>query len=540
MIKNSLLPEKIGAYYLFSKRIIGFDINRTHVTATRILLKGTQITIEQCIEEKLEAGIAEHQERVAQAIKTIIGNMPKYNEIRTALSSSLIVGKEPTRPWVSHEKIAMAVEFEVGPLLPFSVQDAIFDFIITHVNQEEGTARILVAATQKQHIAYHMQLFELAGISPDIITIDMFALYGLYKQVTPKADQGNIAFVDVGSQSTTITYIKQNQLYYIRSLPKGVSTIAKAVSKDLNLQPGQAIGNIMRFGIKNAEDPKHTQVMTQAIKQFWQDVQFKLQSVTSSDEPAQKEKIILLGMATDIEGLALFLKEELSVEGEIFDIQSFLQDSAIHIATKQPIKSTQVMSVSVALPSLETSFFTLRRKEFKLSGTSLLFKQLFVGSFLLVLLFGSLISFMIVQVHALKSEAINLEAETVAEIKERFTKIDEDEDRLDDVIEAAGKEVKQQESVLSAFLRSPSSSILNYLLELTKRLNPQLLGLQVEQITISQDKIIMKLTVRDYDALKMLEYDLAQSPLFKHISPQEDPSFTMEITLAKGKSDGNA
>ena len=109
---------------------------------------------------------------------------------------------------------------------------------------------------------------------------------------------------------------------------------------------------------------------------------------------------------------------------------------------------------------------------------------------------------------------------------------------FEDVIEAARTQIKEQERVLSAFLHSPSSSILAYLFELTNRLDAKTLGLVVYQLTITGDKIRLKARVRDYEALKILEYDLAQSPLFKHIEPQEDPDFTMEITLAQRKSNG--
>jgi len=213
-------------------------------------------------------------------------------------------------------------------------------------------------------------------------------------------------------------------------------------------------------------------------------------------------------------------------------------DRTISIKTPHPIKSTQIMSVSIALPSPETERFNLRQEEFALPTEAQLLKQLLVACFLVIALFGSFTAYTILQIHALKSEAAELESETVAEIKERFTKIDDTQDDLEDVIEAARTEVQEQERLLSAFLRSPSSSALNYLLELTTRLDPQALGLQMKQITITENKIIFSARVRDYDALKILEYDLSQSPLFKNITPQEDPDFTMEITLAQRKSNG--
>ena len=76
MIKNIFLPEKIGTYYLFSKRIIGIDIGKTHINATQVHVGGNTISIEKCIEENLEAGNPnDHTERLGHALKKIISRV---------------------------------------------------------------------------------------------------------------------------------------------------------------------------------------------------------------------------------------------------------------------------------------------------------------------------------------------------------------------------------------------------------------------------------------------------------------------------------
>jgi len=565
MIRNVLLPEKIGSYHLFAKRVIGFDINRIHVTATKVLFKGSSVTIEQSIEEKLDVDLVEHHERIAHAIKTIINQMPKYNEVRTAISSSVVVFKELHMPFSSHEQIKMAVEFEVDPLLPFSAQDAIIDFIITKVNPENNSADILVAAVQKHHIAEHLQPFELAGVDASVITVDLFALYGLYKRMPAyQATMDDVALIDLGSQTTGIGYIKDHRLSYIRSLPSGVNAIVRAVSKELNIQPGQAIREVIGFGINKEGDPKYTQAVSNAVKRFWKEVQFTVSSFMtsaqesiqedegSSDNVAQrdiqgqlqkKQKVILLGMATDIEGLASFLQDDLGVVCELFDITSLTSNASVRIKTAHPITSAHIMSVSIALSSQEADSFNLRQKEFTSYTSRLLLKQLIMGIFLLIVLFGSLATFMFLQVHNLKKEADALEEVTIEQLKQRFKSINESEDKLEQVIESAEREVVSQEKLLSAFLQSSSSSVLTYLLELTDRLNAQELGLEVSQIAIKDGKIIFKGKMRNeanYAGLRVLEQSLAESSLFKIVSPpQEVPgNINMVLELKKRKSHG--
>jgi len=662
ILRSVLLPEKVDNFYLFSKRVVGFDINRSHVIATVILLKGSKVIIEQVIEEKLDMLIDEHEERVSQVVKKIINQVPSYNEVRIAIPSSLVVFKELYMPFLEYEKIKMALDFEVDPLLPFSVQDAVVDFIVTKTYAEEKSTDILVAAVQKQHIIKQLSLFEKADISPAVITVDLFALYGLYKKIPEyQKEVDNVALIDLGSQVTSISYIKDQKLSYVRSVPQGISGIVKKISKDLNIEPGKAVNEVIKFSTLQ-EDSESKEIISRAMKEFWQKIQFTLDRFheqdknreikkrqeseqesnpkekdkaakfverTSSaaseqkilekdsdelkelstqvlseedkgekvaispekskeeasslekkdesksteisvvekqdamlpavkkeqkdkeekivsfvkDEPLKSEnknlKIILLGLATDIEGLASFLQKELGLSCSIFNMHSLQEDASIVISNQKVIKSTMLMSLSIALPSEEVEFFNLRQKELSVSSDTLLLKQLIVAGALIAILFITLISTMIMQNYNLSSERQQLEEQTVTEIKERFKNIDEEEENSEELIESAEESIKKQEAVLKAFLRSSSHSALSCLLELTKRLNAKELGLKVEQIIITNDLITLKARVRDYDALKILEFDLSQSPLFGDIEPQDDPHFTMEIMLKKKRKNGN-
>ncbi len=175
----------------------------------------------------------------------------------------------------------MVVNFEVEPLLPFSLADAIIDFIITHTNKTEESSQVLVATVQKQHIAQHLKLFENSGIDPNMITVDLFALYGLYQYVPSYAQRkGGVVLLDLGLNSTRMAYIQNDQLKLIRTLPKRVSTIAKEVAQELNIAPTQAMDHIMRFGLESADWPEYLKAIKKVSISFWNSIRFTLTSFT--------------------------------------------------------------------------------------------------------------------------------------------------------------------------------------------------------------------------------------------------------------------
>src|SRR5579859_2297608 len=214
MIKNLFLPEKIKNYYLFPKRVIGFDIGKTYIRATQAYINGKTTTIEKVITQPLPTG-GDYTERVSLGIKSILNSMDKYDAIYTALSSSMVVFKELTLPFTTKEKIALVVSYEVESSLPFTLDSSVIDFIITKTYADRSD--VVVAAVQKQHIAEHLALFEAAGVQANKILVDLFSLYSLMLQKPDYAHSKEAqAVIDIGFSATNIAYIQSGQLKFIR------------------------------------------------------------------------------------------------------------------------------------------------------------------------------------------------------------------------------------------------------------------------------------------------------------------------------------
>ena len=534
MIKHVFLPEKIGTYFLFSKRIVGVDIGKTHINATKILVRGNTIVIEQSYEEKVEAGTpATYIKRATKALKSIFNRMGKYDEIHTALSSSLVIFKELKLPFITHDKISMIINFEVEPLLPFSINDAVVDFIITKKISAEQASEVLVAAVQKQYIAEHLAIFEAANIQPTVITVDMFALYGLFNQMPPYAKLANgIALIDLGLHATRIAFIYNKQLRFIRTLSKGIFHIAKAVSENLDIGAHEVGEDIIRFGLEKPDAPEYEQAITNTLTSFWNEINFTITSFTarmSAKKPI--EKIIFLGGGAQMKGLPAFVTKNFNIPCETFQVNTITQNKNIKLKNSHVVPQATIISLSAALPSSITMDFNLRKVEFLLIDRTLLIKQLATIVVLTLALLISLITHYTIQVKKLTREAESSEQEAIRVLQEEFT-IPREDKSLSDIIDAAEVEVKNERETWFAFSSQARASFLQYLLELTSLIDKESLAFTIDRITIAEGTIILKAQVKDYEALKILERELRQSKLFSDVEPQDTPSFTMKITLA--------
>lgn len=531
MIKQLFLPEKIGSYYLFGKRILGIDIGKTHVSATQLYLSGSSITLEKIVEHKITpSNTTSYQERVIETLKLVLASCDRATEIHTALSSSQVVFKELKLPFVSKEQITKIIKFEVEPLLPFSAQEAIIDFIITKKIPEEKSSEILVAATQKQIIAQHLELFAAAGVNPNIITVDFFNLYGLYLQIPSYAElPGSVALLDLGVQSTQIAYISNGQLRLIRTLPYGVSTIAKEISDITGISAADALEELIRFGLESQDKSPHFDAIMSAIGSFWNKINFTLSSFTAQTQQESISHIFLFGGGAHIKGLASFVTHQMQVPTELFNGNKITQ-AGITVPNKSMVTSSSIISLAAAFPSPITNEFNLRKEDFKLSDTRASLQEIIILTTLIFLLLGALLAHTIVQVGKYNSEISQSQEEALDALKKHFKSIEPEEDSLtEEVINTAQQEKKREENRWLPF--SNKKLFLQVLSELTTKIDKEGLGFVPEEIMITDTTVTLKGRVRDFEALKTLERELRKSKLFTLTESPQEPEFTMRLKL---------
>ena len=184
MIKDIFLPEKIGSKRIYAQRFLGFSIVDKTVTCAVVYAKRKKTIVEKLIKKEIEQGPEQnYNERAAQAIKKILSQIEKYDQINIAAPASLVVFKELETPFKDPDKIRMILDYEIESMLPFPIEEAITDFIITKQRKNENSSQILVAAIRKNDLQRILDIYTAAQIEPNNITIDLFSIYNLYQQI---------------------------------------------------------------------------------------------------------------------------------------------------------------------------------------------------------------------------------------------------------------------------------------------------------------------------------------------------------------------
>jgi type IV pilus assembly protein PilM len=494
MIKEIFLPSKIGKHRIYSERILGFSIQDDIVSCVQVYATRSKIFVEKTIKEKIEDGSLDTQtERTAQAIKKILANVGKYKQIWVSISSSIVVFKEMEVPFKDTDKIRMVLDYEIEPMLPFSIDEAITDFIITKYSKEENKSQILAAAVRQQDLVATLEIYRAAGIEPANISIDLFALYSLYQQIPEYQNIKNAcAIIDIGSNHSRIAFLQNGELRLTRIMPRGINNILKAINSETNISIDILKENLEKFGLQEIGNSVYDKSAKQQFISFFNDIQFTLNSFSLTLNVEQGvTKILIAGPHSTLKNLAPFCKEVLQTPCEVFACEKIFLNNRYQNKIKAFSNNwtEYAYAMGTALSSDQQSEFDLRRGSFILPMQNMIKKQIIAASIIFSAIFGTLFIRGYLQIHKLSSEIEKIEKQESDKLKKLFPKDYKlpREPKFATLVKEAEKVLAEKKDMWAPFEKERMQPLL-ILQELTSMIDKKRFDVTIDKVSISEEK----------------------------------------------------
>lgn len=420
MIKKLFLPSVIGKHRIFAEQILGCSLEENRMSVALINAQRSSTTINFLAEEQLEAGFDDtYQERAAAALKKIIAKAPSFNLVNIAIPASIIVFKELKLPFIDIDKIKMIIEYEVEPLLPFSLEECIVDFIVT--KQEDGNSQVLVAAVRIDDLTTHLEPFNKAGLTPHKITIDLFALYGLYQQIPeyqklPHAS----AIVDIGSRVTRVAFLYHGELRLTRNIQNGFLSLTKTIAHELSKPEEEIALSLMERGLQKTGSAPYDTAVEKACMTLLNDIQFTLNSFSLKLSFYEGiNKILFVGSYASMPEFIPYGAVLLQTTCELFSCEKIFENSTIKngIKTGSVNWGHQAIALGTALTYQPHREFNLRRKIFAIGDNELAYNQLLASCILIIAITLGLFTHGYLQISGLEKTTTELEQKEVKKLK---------------------------------------------------------------------------------------------------------------------------
>jgi Tfp pilus assembly PilM family ATPase len=577
MIHNLFIPCRIGNYYLHTKKVLTIEV--TPIVVYGLLFEYSAKKI--ILKEKYTISLKENS-YLAQinAIKKIVSSAGKVDEIISNCATPAMVFKELQLPFIGKDNLKIVLPLEIENILPFSLDQAVINFMVTNEDLEKKVSTVLVCAVRKQDIDEQYELFKKADVSLDVLTVDVFALYHLYqsyigqntiekKSVISKVSlQGNLVpfykrlftifshkktkdavnqsqqilqnfnpertevLVDIGYNSIKVLYIKDNILSAVRVIPFGI---------------GQTIETLQDQAEKSYEDMIHSlssghidSVLLDKIKKIFDEIAKTLLYFQQKEGLAYlaPHKISMTGFYTNF---AVFIEQAKSYFGSIvipIDMKKCLESVSVSYDSKINITSEYFRSISCALSwhyQVDNNLLETIAREKELRAVSL---QTVVMVLTSLLCLGAVWWRSSEQLQRWQTAYNVSRKQLLTEIQDQMNLDVRGEKNLKALVEKTESVLKRERQLWFSFTQQNEASILEYLQDLSVAIDREAIGLELKSLHIDYQKVIMSGTVKDFPALDIFYEELQELKLLKLVDrPIDFANWTIELkpkTTAKG------
>ena len=214
-------------------------------------------------------------------------------------------------PQMNESEMATAVEFEAKKYVPLALSDIDLSWTILSVDPLSGkTVKILLTAVPKQITQNYMQVFEAAGLKPQVGEIEALALIR-----SLMAHQNiNCVIIDIGAKATSLNIVENGFLRLSRNLNIGGETITGKIAESLRLSFTRAEQFKKDFGVSGST------FVPETIKPVLNIIKNEVKQLLTiyQSQNVKVDKVVLIGGGALLPGITDFF-QDLKVQVELGD-----------------------------------------------------------------------------------------------------------------------------------------------------------------------------------------------------------------------------
>jgi type IV pilus assembly protein PilM len=200
-------------------------------------------------------GAIKDQEAVQSAIKKLVGNLKiKVKGVATSIAGWSVIIKKVDLPQMSEDELAQNIQVEAEQYIPFNVEDVNIDFqILGSSSEKTDRMEVMLVAAKKEVIDDYTSLIKKAGLSPQVVDVDFFALENAFEANYDAAESGGVALVDIGATKMNINVLKNGVSMFNRDASIGGYQITEDIRQRFGLEYEEA--EKVKLGLSSEKVP---------------------------------------------------------------------------------------------------------------------------------------------------------------------------------------------------------------------------------------------------------------------------------------------
>jgi len=316
-----------------SKRTVGLDVGSGLIKLVVIdHSKGEPELVKVAITPVLADAIVEGEVMdpgiVADAIRGLyVTGGVKQKNVVAAVGGRDVIIKKIQMDRMQESDAREVIRWEAEQHVPFDMENVELDFQILDPDGEGLQMNVLLVAAKRELVENKRSLLTDAGLVPDIIDVDSFALHNAFEVNHPDAMQGMVCLLNIGHEATNVNILEDGVPVLTRDLAIGTRRFREDLQRERGITAEEAEKLLQGSERSPQLDPyveSRGEEMAVGIERAAAFLQ------TSSRGGAAMTKIYTTGGGSRIPGLSEVLSERLGVPVERANpIQNVKADPAV-------------------------------------------------------------------------------------------------------------------------------------------------------------------------------------------------------------------
>jgi type IV pilus assembly protein PilM len=251
---------------------------------------------------------------VADAIRGLfVSGGVKQRNVVAAVGGRDVIVKKIQMDRMKEADAREVIRWEAEQHVPFDMENVELDFQILDPTGEGLQMSVLLVAAKRELVENKVSLLTDAGLIPEIIDVDAFALHNAFEVNHPDAMQGMVGVLNIGHEVTNINILEDGVPVLTRDLAIGTRRFREDLQRERGLTAEDADKLLQAFERSPVLDPyveSRGEEMAVGIERAAAFLQ------TSSRGGATMSRIYTSGGGSRIPGLSEVLAQRLGVAFE--------------------------------------------------------------------------------------------------------------------------------------------------------------------------------------------------------------------------------
>lgn len=274
---------------------------------------------------------------------------PRIKEVALAVAGHGVLNDKIVMDKKTGSEAEQAILFEAEQRSPFDVDDVSLDYHVIKVNEDVNKMDVLLVAARKDFLKSYIDLIMDAGLKPILVDTEALALMNAYEINYEVNPEKVIALVNIGFDTTNLTFIKDGVYNSARDISSGVRLIYESIMKEFRLNPEFAIKTLKgEMGTSIDQDMLKSTVVT-ASEEIISGLEVALSYFKSSAKVSNVDWTVISGGGSLIPFLPEFIQSKLNIPVEIINPLRNIEYDPDVFRQVQPEKIAPLLTIAVGL-----------------------------------------------------------------------------------------------------------------------------------------------------------------------------------------------